>query len=161
MNEKIQAILLKIILELKKLGWSAGPDWQITLKSDGNVPLIKQIHAEGTVGSRDFTQAIEAYIDLKLGSDDRITYFPDYNIYANIFVDGGGNKDIAIKMDCDVAFTEKDYTDRTKAGEAAKKIDRLVHDHIQHEFTDYLDDYAENIHDQSSGHGEPDIDGDR
>ena len=41
MTDKHQAILLKLIVELKKKQWIATPDWQITLQSEKLIPLKK------------------------------------------------------------------------------------------------------------------------
>lgn len=145
MNEKIQAILLKIVVELKKSRWRPAPDWEVTLKSEGHVPLIKNVGVEGNLGDEEWREDINTYVDLKLSSDDELTYFPEYTIYANIFIEGGETKDIAYKMDADVAFTERDLNDEHKITSAAKKIDRLVESHIQQEYGDYVDMNAEQI----------------
>jgi hypothetical protein len=157
MNEKIQAILLQITLELKKLKWVAGSDWEITLKSEGHVPLVKQVAVEGSMGDEEWRDNIETHLDLKLTSEDELTYFPDYTIYANIFIEGGSNQDIAYKMDADVAFTERDVRNKDKISLAAKKIDRLAESHIEQEFSDYVDMNANAItfHRQQGGWKEP------
>jgi hypothetical protein len=139
MNEKIQAILLKIVVELKKLKWVATPDWEVTLKGEGHVPLTKQIVVEGAMGDDEWRDQIETHIDLKLASEDQITYFPEYTIYATVLIEGGVTHDIAYKMDADIAFTEGDFRDKPKLQLAAKKINRLVEGHIQQEFNDYID----------------------
>ena len=145
MNEKIQAILLKIVLELKKDQWSVAPDWEITLKGEGHVPMSKNIRVQGNLGDDEWADAVETTIDLKMVSDDELTYFPDYTIYANIFIEGGSSKDIAYKLDADVAFTDRDVRDDAKAKSAAQKISRLVEDHIESEYSDYIDQNGQDI----------------
>lgn len=161
MNEKIQAILLKIVLELKKDKWSVAPDWEITLKGEGHVPLSKNIRVEGNLGDDEWSDAVETTIDLKLTSDDELTYFPDYTIYANIFIQGGSSKDIAYKLDADVAFTERDVRDDAKSTLAAKKISRLVEDHIESEYSDYVDQNGQDIKDYKQGGWRADHDPER
>lgn len=157
MNEKIQAVLLKLVVELKKLKWSAGPDWQITLKSEGHVPLVKMIPVEGSMGEEEWHDHIEIAMDLKLDSSDEITYFPDYTIFGQIFIDGGSNEDIANKMDADVAFTVEDYRNDSKINSAGAKINRLIDDHVQNQYSKYIDDNTENIqYYKSSGQGKAD-----
>ncbi len=139
MNRKITAILLELTVALKKVGWTAGKDWEITLQSEGHVPLIKRIIVQGALGGQKWKDSIETYIDLKLTSDDEITYFPDYTIYAHIALEGVDPKDLAYKMGGTVAFTDKDIKKTSKISDAAKKIDRLIEIHINHEYQDYLD----------------------
>lgn len=145
MNEKIQAILLKIIVQLKTMRWKAASDWEITLKSEGHVPLIKMIGVEGNIGVEEWRDDIETYIDLKLSSDDQITYFPDYTVYANIKVAELETKDFVYKMDVDVAFTAEDFKNEDKINLAARKIDRLVENQIEQEYGDYVDTNSESI----------------
>jgi len=145
MNEKIQAILLKIIVELKKLRWAPAKDWEITFQGEGHVPLIKQIVVRGSLGDDEWRDEIETYIHLKLRSDDEITYFPEYSIYGSILIQGGNSKDIAFKMDADVAITDGDLNDNIKLIKAAARIDRLVEDHVEAEYNDYVADNGEQI----------------
>lgn len=151
MNEKIQAILLKIVLELKKDRWMVAPDWELTLKSEGHVPMTKTIPVQGNFGDDEWSDNIETTIYLKLTSNDEVTYFPEYTIYANIFIDGGTSKDIAYKLDASIAFTDHDVRDTQKASVAAKKISRLVEDHIESEYSDYVDQNGQSIRDYKQG----------
>lgn len=145
MNEKIQAILLKIVIDLKKLGWITSPDWQITLKSEGHIPLVKSIDVTGNMDDDEWTDQVETTIDLSLGSDDEITYFPAYTIYATIYMKGGEGHDIASTLDADVAFTAHDLKDDKKASLSAKKISNIVEEHIATEYSDYIDKNAASI----------------
>lgn len=145
MNEKIQAILLKIIVELKKDHWRAHPDWQLTLKSEGHVPLQKNISVRGNLGEDEWSDDVDTTIDLKLTSDDELTYFPEYTIYANIMITGGASKDIAEKSDAPVAFTAEDFNDAAKASSAGKKISNLVSNYMENEYSNYVDQNASEI----------------
>ena len=139
MNEKIQAILLKIVLNLKKSNWSAGPDWEITLKSEGHIPLVKKILVDNNMPDNTFRDEIETMIDLNLITDDEITYFPNFTMYANIMVSGGPSKDVVVKQDVDVAFTDKDFQNEGKIVSSARKIDRMVESYIENEYDNYID----------------------
>ena len=158
MNEKIQAILLKIILELKKMGWTAGPDWEITLKSEGYVPLVKLIPVEGYLNDKQWNDHVEIAMNLKLTSSDEVTFFPDYTIFGQISVEGGPNEDIASKMDADVAFTVSDYRKDSKLKSAAAKINRLIDDHIQTQYSNYIDTNKQEIEYQKDISGKSDDD---
>ena len=145
MNEKIQAILLRIVLGLKWFQWVAGQDWEITLKGEGHVPLVRQIEVEGNMDDEKWKDNVETMIHLKLSSDDEITYFPEYTVYANIFTRGAENKDVVFKMDVDVAFTKEDVKADDKFALASRKINGLVEDHIEQEYREYIDANAKNI----------------
>lgn len=145
MNEKIQAILLKTVLELKKIGWTASPDWEITLKSEGHVPLVKNIGVENSIGDEEIEESIETHIDVKLDSEDEITYFPNLSIYANILVQGGSTKDVVYSIDVDVALTDQDIQNQMKISMASRKIDSLTNNHLEQEFNEYIDMNTEAI----------------
>ena len=151
MNEKIQAILLKIILELKKLGWAAAQDWDLTLKSENQVPMVKQVSVAGAMNDDEWRDDIETHVDLKLISDDNITFFPSYTIYAEIFLQGGSSKDVVYKSDVDVAFTENDFRDNRKFKIAASRINRIIEDYMEQVYADYVDTNANDINNFKQG----------
>jgi hypothetical protein len=142
MNDKIQAILFKIVVELKKIQWSVDPDWELTFKSENHVLLTKSIKVEGTMGSASWFDSVETTINLTLVSGDGITYFPSYGIYCNIHIRGGGYKDIAYKADGDVAFTQENVKDNRIAKTAATQIDHVVNNYIDGEYTAYVEQNA-------------------
>jgi len=145
MNEKIQAILLKIVRELKRLKWTVSPDWEITLKSEQHVPMYKAVSVQGSIDEDEWTDSIDTHIDIKLVSNDEITYIPEYTIRAEIFIEGAGTEDVIHQTDVDVAFTEQDVQDGTKSSSAARKIDRNVENHIEEEYRSYVDSNAQDI----------------
>jgi hypothetical protein len=154
MNEKVQAILLKLVVELKKLRWRVSPDWELILKSEGHVNMSRHISVEGSLGDDQWNDQIDTSIDLKLGTSDELTYFPEFNVVAEIFLEGGGIKDVVYNSDNDTAFTEADLNDTAKIASAAKRIDRSVEDHIEHEYDEYLINNGDEIQYQRS-HGDP------
>ena len=139
MSEKIQAILLRSVKELKTLGWKTGPDWQITLKSDGHIPLTKSFPVKGTMGEKEWDDVVDVTIDFKIDSDDQLTHIPEFVVHANIFIDGAPSKDISYKMDNDTAFTERDFNNQSKILSAVKRIDQQVDTFIQEEYNEYVD----------------------
>jgi hypothetical protein len=145
MNKKIEGILLKLIVDLKKMGWAPAPDWEITLKSEGYASIIKSIKVAGELGTNKWKDVIETYVNLKLTSDDEITYFPECVIYATISVRGGINKDIAYKTNVSAAFTENDLSNTSKINSSANKIDRFIEDYMNEQYSIYLDEQEQNI----------------
>jgi hypothetical protein len=161
MNEKVQAILLKVVVELKKLQWYPGRDWEVTLKGEGHVPLVKQVSVEGNLGDEEWRDEIETALDIKLMSDDEITFFPEYTIYSQISIPGGPTKDVLHKMDADIAFTENDLNNEQKHVLAARKINRLVESHMQEEYGDYIDQNENEIMAYKQGGWKADYNPDR
>ena len=145
MSEKIQAILLKIIIELKKIGWSLSPDWDLTLKSEGHVPLVKPIKVQGSVEDEEWDDNVETLINLKLDSRDSITYFPSCNVYTSISVRGLETKDIVNELGIDVAFTEKDVNNRRSISNAVSRTNDLVEEYIRQEYNTYVDMNSQKI----------------
>ena len=143
MNERIQAILLKMILNVKKskmVGLGIGRLGNY-LKSEEPCSINKKdfFCRMCTSDNENFRDQIETYLDLKLKSDDEITYFPDYTIYAQIVaVPGLEGKDVAYKMDADVAFTKDDFRDDRKIKSGSDRINKLVENHIDMEYSDYI-----------------------
>jgi len=151
MNEKIKAILVKLASELKKLRWSLTPDFEVTLRSDNQIPMNKTIVVEGSIGDEKINSQIETWISLTMESDDQITFYPDYTVNGEMFVQGGIIKDINYKMDVDVGFFEADFKDDKKIQQAASKINRYVVDHIETEFREYLNTNASDIEQYKAG----------
>jgi len=145
MNEKMQAILLGIVIHLKKMGWTPGPDWEITLKSEGHVPMIKRISVQGSVEDEDWDDNVETFINFKLESRDDITYFPYCTVYTNISVVGLEVKDIVHELGIDVAFTEKDIKNTRNIKNASSRTNDLVEEYIRQEYATYVDMNAQKI----------------
>lgn len=154
MNTKIHAILLKLVRDLQKLEWKVTPDWELNLKMEGHATLVKDIRVQGSIGGEDpWDDEVPTTIDLKLASNDELTFFPEYTIYADISVGEGDIKDVLYKTDNDTAFTDKDFSDDKKIASAANKISRAIEDHIEHEFDEYLIQNGDTIqHKQGSKH---------
>jgi hypothetical protein len=145
MSEKIQAILLRIIVELKKHGWAPGPDWEITLKSEKYVPLIKRIKVQGSVEDENWEDIVETFINFKLDTRDEITYFPSFNVYTTLSIAGLETKDVAHELGIDVAFTEEDINNRRNISNTVNRTNDLVEEYIRQEYATYVDINSQKI----------------
>jgi hypothetical protein len=158
MNDKIKSILVKIALELKKSRWKVGQDPELTLASEGNIPLVKMITVDGAFNDDEWKDNVETHIELKIESDDQITFFPTFTIYASIFIDGGSSKDIIYKLDADANFIEKDYNDSVKITDAANKINRVTETYIEDQYTYYVNENGPEIEAYKNGGWRADVD---
>lgn len=145
MNDKIKSVLVKIVIELKKYGWTLGEDYEISLKSEGHIPLNKHIDVDGSLGDEEWQDSLDVIIYLKLDTSDQITYYPDFIISGEMYIQGGNIKDINYKMDADVGFMEKDFQDDSKIQLAARKINNYVETQVQEEYYSYVDANASDI----------------
>jgi hypothetical protein len=145
MTEKIQTIFLKLIRDLKRDKWIPSPDWEITLKSEGQVSLQKNINVSNYIGDREVKEEILTNIDVKMASNDNITFFPEYTIYANIMLNGLVSEDVTYKSEANVAFTEHDFGKDEKINQAAGSISRQVGEYIDGQFNDYCSNHNDEI----------------
>jgi hypothetical protein len=158
MNDKIKAILLKIAKELQKHGWNSNKEMDITFKSEGSIMLSRSVPVKGSLNDQEWNENIQTELALKIGSDDQITWFPEYTIISEIYMRGGNIKDINYQMDIDVGFLEKDARDQSKIVFAARKINQYVVAHMQEEYYDYLDSNATEIEYYNKNQGDEDED---
>ena len=158
MNQKAEAILLQIVKALKQNEWSTGENWQLTLKADGHIPLIRSVVANASMDGDKWKDQIQAYITLKVSTEDEWTYFPEFTLYAQIAIGSIPSKDVAYKMIGNEAFMEKDIKDAKKFISAAREIDRMVQNHINEVYQDYVDENDELVRFYKQGlseHGMP------
>ena len=139
MNQKAQVILLQIVKILKENQWKTDSQWQLSLKVDGFVPLMRSIIADGRLDDDKWKDQVNTLIRLKMSTDDDITFFPEFSIYAQIALGEVPAKDIEYSMMGNTAFTEKDLKDEKKFKSAASEINRMVDDHINEVYQDYID----------------------
>jgi hypothetical protein len=138
MNQKAQVILLQIIKALQQNKWTTDNQWQLSLKADGYVPLMRSVVVQGSLDGDKWQDQIYTIIRLKITTDDEITFFPEFSLYAQIAIGEIPAKDIEIQMMGNVAFTDKDMTDSKKFISAAREINRMVDNHLDESYQDYI-----------------------
>jgi len=139
MNQKSQIILLQLVKALQSSKWTSDNEWQLSLKVDGYVPLVRTVIVEGNLDGDKWKDQIYVMIRLKVSTEDEITFFPEFSIYAQIAVGSIPSKDIDYKMAGNEAFTEKDLKDNKKFNSASHEINRLVDSYINEVYQDYVD----------------------
>ncbi len=142
MNEKIEAILLQIAKKLKEDGWIIGKDVNVDIKVEGYISLVHEFVVEGSLGEAKWKDQLAVTIHFKLGTEDEVTYWPEFTIYAQISVAGVENikeENIEYPMQSNVSFTTNDARNEEKAAEAAREITRLVESHVQDSYYKYIE----------------------
>ena len=158
MNPKAEAILLQLVKALAENEWITGKDWQLTFKADGHIPLIRTVTVQASMDGDKWKEQVQAYITLKVSTEDEWTFFPEFTLYAQVAIGSIPTKDIAYKMIGNEAFTEKEIKDTKKFISAAREIDRMVQNHINEVYQDYVDENDELVRFYKQGlseHGMP------
>ncbi len=140
MDKKVEGILLQIVRKLENEGgWAADKDWAITFKGEGYITLVRQFVVHGSLDEDKWEEQLPVTIQLKLGTEDEWTYWPEFTIYAQINIGEIKDEDIAYKMQSNVAFVPDDVKDESKAVEAAREITNLVNGHVGEVYQDYVE----------------------
>ena len=139
MNQKSQIILLQLVKALQSSKWTSDNQWQLSLKVDGYVPLVRPVIVEGNLGGDKWKDQIYVMIRLKVSTEDEITFFPEFSIYAQVAIGSIPSKDIDYQMAGNEAFTEKDLKDNKKFNSASHEINRMVDSYINEVYQNYVD----------------------
>ena len=151
-TRKTHLILQKIALNLRSFGWRILPEWELQLKSEGNIPLTKKISSDNNIDANinlslkdDIFQS-----NPKLTSPDQPTssYYPEYTVYAALSANGVATHDIDTNEDVDVTFNEADFNNDEKTKLAAHKINGQVEFLIGKEYKKYTSQNQDAIRQQ-------------
>ena len=152
-TQKIHATLLGIAAKLKTAGWKILPEYEIQLKSEGKLPLTKKYPAADVVGG-----AIDANVSLYMKHDSDTEFYPEYELYANISIEGVASHDILETGDCDVMFTDTTFNTDALLIRASAQLNTNVKHTINRELTKYVQDNADAIETyHSSGDAKADL----
>ena len=139
MNQKSQILLLHMVKALKTDKWASDNQWELSLKADGNVPLMRAVAVKGSLDGEEWKDQIHTMIRATITTDDEITFFPEFTLYAQIAIGNIPAKDIEYKMAGNVAFSDKDLKNDKKFHSAAREINRMVDNYVQELYQDYVD----------------------
>jgi hypothetical protein len=140
MNEKLKAILLKIATELRQFGWRPSGDYELNFRNSGHFSVRSSVKVEGTRDDETWTEGIDIELDLGLDTNDQITYYPEYELHGEIFMQGGNISDLEQVMDINVSFTENDVNNNQKIKLAAQQINTSVQGYVQEQYQEYIND---------------------
>ena len=113
MNKEVEGVLYRIAKKLnKEEGWMVDKDFDVTVKSDGHIILIRSFMVRGSLDEDEWKDQIAATIHLSLETDDEWTYWPEFTIYAQIKIGDISEENVTYKMQSNVAFLpSKDVED--------------------------------------------------
>ena len=124
-TESLKAILLKIAIELKKLGWTPDTTANEIDIFQGHLGMFKNHTWEGGGDAPDVSTDIIMDMHFEQNEQNQV-YFLVYKTDYSMWVDDVGGSDVMDNGDLDTPFTEQDVNNVAKFVEAAKKIDNQV-----------------------------------
>lgn len=131
-NNTKQSFLRLIADQLQPLGWQFVSDWEIELRSEGKLQMAKDIPVQKG-------ESITTTIEVSVDSDDQITFVLGCTIYASISIPGARHtREIEYATEGGVPFMEKHISDEKLILQASQQLSRIVEDHIESEFHDYV-----------------------
>lgn len=147
MNDKQKALLIKIAEILRdKFRWEMAADHEISLFGEGMIPMVKTIQVESSLDDKEISSDVICSLDLKLGSDDQITWYPDFTITGDFLVDGANPGDFTYSTNASTGFMEGDIEqDGNKFVRTASEINNIVDNYVQGEYHEYVMRNAEAI----------------
>ena len=152
-KQKLHAILLGIAAKLKTAGWNILPEYEIQLHSEGKLPLTKKYVNADVVGG-----GVAANVTLYIKHDSDGEFYPEYELYANVSIEGAASHDILELQDCNVTFTEMTFNKDDLLVRAAAQINTNVKHKINSELSKYIQDNADAIETyHSSGDAKADL----
>jgi hypothetical protein len=152
LSEPLKAILLKIALELKKMGWKSDSRSNEIDVFQGHLGMFKEYNWQGNGEVPDVD--VNMVIDMRFEKNEQNNvYFLVYKTNYSMFVQDVGGSDKSEDSDVDVPFTEQDVNNIPKFIEAAKKIN----DHVSQTADEYAYEHAQTSgqehHDYNQGGG--------
>ncbi len=137
LSDGLKAILLKISLELKTLGWKVNPDSSDIDIAQDRVSMLKDITWDGDGDLPDVD--VNVTINLSLAKNEQNgVYFVVYTSEYGLFITNVGGSDEREESDLDTPFTEQDVNNINKFQEASRKLNGVIDDNA----SEYAHDFA-------------------
>jgi len=124
-SESIKAILIKIALELKKLGWKSESQSNEIDIHQNHLGMFKESDWDGQHDLPDVSVVQGVDMRFKKNEQNNV-YFLTYESNYQLFVDGVGGDDIKENGDLDVDFLEHDVSNMNKIQKAASQISKDI-----------------------------------
>ena len=151
LSESLKAILLKIALELKKLGWKPDAQSNEIDVFQGHLSMSKEwdYDNDSELPAVNVVQAVDMSFS---PNEQNGVNFLIYKAYYQLFVEGAGGNDTEEDGDLGLDFTDQDANNLAKIQTAAKQIDQEVGSAAEEKAYAYANEsYSEWKHYHSSG----------
>lgn len=138
LSDSMKAILIKIALELKKLGWKSDSQTNEIDVFQGHLGMYKNTEWRGDGELPDVQ--IDVSLDLSFAQNEQNgVYFLIFNESYSLYVDGVGSSEKQDRADLSTDFSEADVNNVAKIQQAAKELNR----HVEVKVDEYGYEYAQ------------------
>lgn len=138
LSDSMKAILIKIALELKRLGWKSDSQTNEIDVFQGHLGMFKNTEWRGDGELPDVQ--IDISIDLSFSQNEQNgVYFLVFNEAYSLSVDGASGSEKQERGDLSVDFSESDINNAVKFQQAAKELN----EHIQSKIEEHGYEYAQ------------------
>lgn len=159
LSDSMKAILVKIALELKKMGWKSNSQTNEIDVFQGHLGMYKELVWEGDVDLPDIN--VDVNIDMGFSLIEEGEYFLVLNEEYSLFAEGVGSSQKVNESDLDVSFSERDVSNQLEIQNAAKKINVNVLERVDKYGYEYSQESSQDWkHYHNSGEADADYDRD-
>ncbi len=130
LSDSMKAILVKIALELKKLGWKSDSHSNEIDVFQGHLGVFKNTEWRGDDELPDVQ--IDVSVDMSFVQNEQNgVYFLVFNESYSLFVDGVGSNEKQEQSDLSIDFSETDVNNIVKIQQAAKELNAHAHSKVE------------------------------
>jgi hypothetical protein len=138
LSDSMKAILVKIALELKKLGWKSDSQSNEIDVFQGHLGVFKNTEWRGDGELPDVQ--IDVSIDMSFAQNEQNgVHFLVFNESYSLFVDGVGSSEKQEQSDLSIDFSEADANNVAKIQQATKELNA----HVQSKVEEYGYEYSQ------------------
>jgi hypothetical protein len=134
--DSMKAILVKIALELKKLGWKSDSQTNEIDVFQGHLGMYKNTEWRGDGKLPDVQ--IDVSVDMSFAQNEQNNVnFLVFNESYSLFIDGVGSSEKQEQADLSIDFSEADVNNIAKFQQAAKELNAHVQSNIEEHGYEY------------------------
>lgn len=149
LSDSMKAILIKIALELKKLGWKSDSHTNEIDVFQGHLGMYKNTEWRGDGELPDVQ--IDISVDMSFDQNEQNgVYFLVFNESYSLYVDGVGSTEKQEQSDLSIDFSDADANNIAKIQQAAKElnghvqvqVDELGYEYAQESYADWKEYFS-------------------
>jgi len=130
LSDSMKAILIKIALELKKLGWRSDSQTNEIDVFQGHLGMYKNSEWRGDNDLPDVQ--VDVTIDMSFAQNEQNSvYFLVFKESYSMFVEGAGSGEKQQQNDVSVDFSESDVNNFAKIQQAAKELNQHIQKNVE------------------------------
>lgn len=140
LSDSMKAILVKIALELKRLGWKSDSQTNEIDVFQGHLGMYKNTEWRGNGPDELPDVQIDISIDMSFAQNEQNgVYFLVFNESFSLSIDGASGSEKQEQSDLNIDFSDADVNNIAKIQQAAKELN----EHVQNNVDEYGYEYAQ------------------